>query len=355
MIAPAPRLAATAPLRLRREGRLSGWAKIGIRALVALGLIGIALSVHWLDRAGLKDNVDGVISFTDVLYFTMITVTTVGYGDIVPVTDRARMFDTFVVTPIRLFLWLIFLGTAYSFVLKRTSEKWHMARIQRTLSGHVVITGYGGRGAAAARELIARGTPAHAIVAIDQDAARLESAERLGLNVLEGDATRDRVLEAARLDNARALIVSTGRDDTSILVVLTARRMAPTVSISVVVRDRDNEGLARRAGADTVVNPVSFAGLLLAGSTTGPHVTDYIADLASAEGRIDLHERPVLAAEVGRPLVEVTPGLGVRLYRNGHPHSFADLEAQALQAGDTIVEILAGPRSSRKEARGDDR
>ena len=63
--------------------------------LARAALVGIAIAVHWLDRGGLRDNLDGVVSFLDVLYFTMVTVTTVGYGDIVPVTPQARMFDTF--------------------------------------------------------------------------------------------------------------------------------------------------------------------------------------------------------------------------------------------------------------------
>ena len=91
-----------------------------MRISAALVLVGIALAGHWLDRDGLRDNTDGVVSFLDVVYFTMITVTTVGYGDIVPVTDRARIFDTFVVTPVRVFVWLIFLGSAYSFLLRNT-------------------------------------------------------------------------------------------------------------------------------------------------------------------------------------------------------------------------------------------
>ncbi len=81
---------------------------------------------------------------------------------------------------------------------------------------------------------------------------------------MEGNATRNAALEAARLSQARALIVSAGRDDTSILIVLTARRIAPDLPISVVIRSEDNEAIARQAGADVVINPASFAGLLLA-------------------------------------------------------------------------------------------
>ena len=97
-------------LTLRRSRRQRPWVALLMRVLIVFGLIGIALAVHWFDRGGLRDNVDPKITFPDILYFTMITVTTVGYGDIVPVTQRARMFDTFLVTPIRIFIWLIFVG-----------------------------------------------------------------------------------------------------------------------------------------------------------------------------------------------------------------------------------------------------
>src|SRR3546814_17400095 len=88
-------------------------------------------------------------------------------------------------------------------------------------------------------------------------------------------------LTAVRIDRARAMIVSAGSDDTSILITLTARHLAHDIPISVTVRNSDNELLARQAGATTVINPVSFAGLPLAGSTHGEHLADYLADLAT--------------------------------------------------------------------------
>ena len=79
-----------------------------IRLGIVLLLFGILISILWLDRGGLQDHSDGHMSFSDVVYFTMVTVTTVGYGDIVPVTPRARMIDALVVTPVRIFIWIIF-------------------------------------------------------------------------------------------------------------------------------------------------------------------------------------------------------------------------------------------------------
>ncbi|WP_165322251.1 potassium channel family protein [Rhizorhabdus phycosphaerae] len=322
------------------------WVSLLLRVLIAFLLLAIALVGHWIDRDGLRDNVDGVISFPDVLYFTMITITTVGYGDIVPVTQQARLFDTFVVTPIRLFVWLIFLGTAYEFLFKQVWERWRMNLIQRGLHNHVVVAGYGTSGAEAVSELIRRGTDPSAIVVIDQNGSSLRAAESKGVNILDGDATRNATLEAVHVQRARSIIVSAGRDDTSILIVLTARGLAPDVPISVVIRSEDNEALARQAGAGTVINPASFAGLLLAGSTHGPHIADYMADLANADGRVTLRERAVEGSEIGQPLSGIGTGLGLRIYRDDRAFGFWEPETAQLQSGDQIVEVVprTGPR-----------
>ncbi|TCP32821.1 voltage-gated potassium channel [Sphingomonas sp. BK235] len=338
-----PRITATsAPLR--RRTALPVWLSLLWRVALVMALIGIALAGHWFDRDGLRDNIDGRVSFADVLYFTMITVTTVGYGDIVPVTVHARLFDTFVVTPIRLFVWLIFLGSAYDFLFRRVWDGWRMRVIQQRLEGHVVVAGYGTSGVEAVAELIRRGAPPAMIVVVDERSAAIEAAEKLGVNVLQGDATRNATLEAVRITRAKAVIVAAGRDDTSILILLTARGLAPNVPLSVVIRSEDNEPLARQAGATTVINPASFAGVLLAGSTHGEHLADYIADLAAHGGRVALHERDVTAAEVGKALSQLTTGLGVRIHRGGRAIGFWEPAAQRLEAGDCIVEIVPSER-----------
>jgi voltage-gated potassium channel len=332
---------------LRRKSPLPIWAQLGWRASLVVGLLILTLTVHWLERDGLKDTLDGHISFSDVVYFTMISITTTGYGDIVPISTGARMFDALVVTPIRIFFVLIFIGTAYTFVFRRTWDKWRMKRLQKTLCGHIVVAGFGTSGSEAVDELIARGTAAQNIVVIDASEAALERAESLGCAIVDADATRDKTLQAVRIADAQAMIVTAGRDDTSILITLTARHLAPNLPISIAVRNEDNELLARQAGATTVINPVSFAGLLLAGSTQGLHISDYIADLASSSGRVRLAERTVTDAECGKPLAALAQGLGVRIYRDGQPYGFWEPEAQALMPGDCIVEILAtAPREA---------
>jgi voltage-gated potassium channel len=333
---------------LRRAVKLPVWGDLGLRLAAVMFLVSIVVLIHWFDREGLKDTHDGQISFLDVVYFTMISITTTGFGDIAPVSDQSRLVEAVIVTPIRVVVLFIFVGAAYSLVIKRGWEKWHMARIQQKLSDHIVVLGFGVSGSEAVAELIARGTDPHCIVVMETDPERLAIAEEMGCNVIEADATRDENQMAVRIDKARTVLVSAGRDDASILIVLTARHLAPRVPISVVIRAADNELLARQAGADNVINPVRFTGLLLAGSAQGAHIADYLADLASVGGRVQLVERPVLPEEVGRSLRELaTGGVGLRIYRDGEVCGVWDAGSNALQDGDLVVEILPTKASAR--------
>lgn len=326
---------------LRRAVRIPVWGDLGIRLLLAIGLIMIVVLIHWFDRAGLVDKYDGDVTFLDVVYFTMISVTTTGFGDIAPVSTSARLVEAIIVTPIRFAVFFIFVGTAYQFIIRRSWEKWRMARIQDQLTDHIVVLGYGISGSQAVAELIERGTDPHCIVVVDPNEERLEEAEKLGCNVLAGDATRDEVLQSVRINSASNVLVSAGRDDTSILLVLTVRHLAPKVPISVVVRASDNEFLAKQAGADNVINPVRFTGLLLAGSARGAHIADYMADLASVSGRVQLVEREVLPEECGCLLSDLkSGGKGLRIYRDGEPLGFWEADKCKLQTGDVIVEVV---------------
>jgi len=327
-------------MTLRRKSALNEWQQIGIRVVLLLVLLAFIVSVHWFERSSLKDNLDGHVSFYDVIYFTMISATTTGYGDIVPVTDRARMFDAVIVTPIRIFFILILAGTAYTFVIKRTWHRFLMRRIQQNLCDHIVIAGYGTSGTQTVDELIARGADPTKIVVVDPNGAALVRAEDLGCAAMQADATKDEALVAVRIDQARAMMISAGRDDTSILICLTARHLAPNLPISIAVRELDNELPAHAAGGTSVINPVSFAGLLLAGSIEGQGITEYIRDLASCGGKVRLHERVIEGFEVGKSLSEAAIGLGMRIMRDGEAIGFWEEGARELRAGDRIIEVI---------------
>ena len=157
--------------------------------------------------------------------------------------------------------------------------------------------------------------------------------------MLKGDAARDETLRAVHIERAKLIIISAGRDDTSILICLTARHLAPDVRISIAVNEQDNEVPAKRAGADVVVNPLDFAGLLLATTHGGQHIADYLADLASMKGKVRIIEREVSADEIGKSLKDVCDGLGLRVIRDGTPYGFWRPQVASLQPGDFIMEI----------------
>src|SRR5690606_22243371 len=120
-------------------------------------------------------------------------------------------------------------------------------RIQQNLCDHIVVAGYGTSGTQTVEELIARGADPKKIVVIDPNSRALERAEDLGCAAMQADATKDDTLRAVRVEQARAIMISAGRDDTSILICLTARHLAPGVPISIAIREMDNELPARAA------------------------------------------------------------------------------------------------------------
>ena len=309
------------------------------RALLVMSLVGLVMSFMWLDRAGLKDNIDGHVSFSDVVYFTMITISTVGYGDIVPVSDRARIIDALFVTPVRVFVLFIFFGTAYQLVFQKIWEGIRMSRLRDRLDGHVVICGYGQSGTVAAKEIEAKGTPAEKIVVIDISEECVRNAAEAGYTGLHGDPTQERILRDARIESAGAAIVSLGRDDTTVLSVLTIRHLNPQVRIIATVWEEENAKLVRQAGASATVMPSQVNGYLLAESATNRHTADYVLDMLNSGGRVTFGERIARPADVGKTMKEVDDGLVVRLYRDGEPVGFWDKERGIIRPGDVLLVI----------------
>ena len=113
--------------------------KLLFRVAFMLALVAAVFLALWLDREDLKDHRYGEVSFIDTLYFAMVTITTVGYGDMVPVTPRARLIDAVFVTPMRIIIWVLFLGTAYRLVVRQYMEGCRMVKMQATLHDHVIV------------------------------------------------------------------------------------------------------------------------------------------------------------------------------------------------------------------------
>lgn len=316
-----------------RPGRV-----LAARAILVLALLVFVMVVLWLERDGIRDQVDGVLTFIDLVYFAVISLTTVGYGDIVPVTERARLIDAVILTPTRLVVWLVFVGTAFELFFHKGLERIRMMRLQRQLTGHVIVCGYGHSGRTAAAELVSRGTAAEQLIVVDADDAMLKSAAEAGHIGLRGDATMQRTLQDAGVERAAAIIVATGRDDTNALVVLTIRQLNPGIRVISAVREEENGPLLRQAGADITVTPSRIAGYLLADAVAHRHVNDFVLDVLSSGGRLVLLERAARPEEIGRPPGVVGRAMVLRILRDGRPVGF--WESGAVIAGGDVLLAL---------------
>ena len=310
------------------------------RVLFIVLLLALTVAVLWWDRAGLKDHLDGHISFTDVMYFAMVTITTVGYGDIVPVTDRARLIDTFFLTPTRLVVWIVFLGTAYQFVVQKMLEDYRMAKIQRRLDGHVVICGYGHTGRSAAREWAAKGHAPDTIVVVEHTQTGAQDAADDGFIALRGDATREEILRQAGVERAHAVMVTPGRDDAAILAVLTVRQINPSVRVVVSVKEEENVKLVKQSGATVTVAPSKLGGYMLADAIDRAFTVEYLQDLMTAGGQVNLDERAVRPEEIGHTGRMLADGMIMRIQRGREIIGFWDVERSPLAAGDMLLLLV---------------
>lgn len=321
--------------------------KLLTRLIIALSLLCAITAILWLDRDGLRDQVDGEITFSDVVYFSMITVTTVGYGDIVPVTTRARLIDALVVTPVRIAVWFLFLGTAYQLIIRQYMEGYRMATLKTALDGHVIVCGFGNTGAAAVKELLAKGTDPKQIVVIDLQDSRARAAIGCGVAALQGDGTQEATLRDAVIEKAKALIIAAGRDDTSALILLTARHLNAAIRIIVSANEAENVKLFRQGGANSIVSPSTFGGYALANAVDQAHMVQYMEDLLTAGGRVNLIERPVRAEEVGKTAVDLKPNIVLRVYRGDTIISMTEVQGgRRFESGDLLVLLIPVDRAS---------
>jgi voltage-gated potassium channel len=203
---------------------------------------------------------------------------------------------------------------------------------------HVVVVGFGTKGRSAVSAVLSDGMPAGKVVVVDTDQAMLDAASAQGLVTVHGSGTRSDVLRVAGVDRARSVVVATSRDDSAVLITLTARELAPKAQIVAAVREAENVHLLRQSGADQVVVSSETAGRLLGMATSTPSVVDMVEDLITPDEGLAIAEREVEQAEVGgspRHLPDIVLGVvrGGQLFRVDHP------DADAMEPGDRLLYI----------------
>ncbi|MER6915183.1 potassium channel family protein [Streptomyces sp. NPDC000594] len=317
------------------------------RLAMAMLVLSVTTLLVWVDRAGYTDNADGKVDLLDAAYYTTVTLSTTGYGDIAPVSDVARLTNIFVITPLRVLFLIILVGTTLEVLTERTRQQVRVHRWRSRMADHVIIVGYGTKGRHAVETLRGQGVPTEKIVVVDPQLKAVEAAGADGLVSVHGDATRSRTLLRAEIQRAARVIIAPQRDDTATLVTLTARQLNKRASIVVAVREDENVPLIKQSGADTVVTSSSSAGRLLGVSMASPHVADTLEDLMTRGSGLNLAERPVAKDEVGRSPRECAD-LVVAVVRRKKMMDYTDPECAQLQFGDRLITISREPEAPLK-------
>jgi len=295
-------------------------AALLLLSLLVLGVVGYMLIEGW--------------SFLDALYMTVITVTTVGFRELEPLSDGGRIFTIFLVlfgVGAAFYILTSLVATVVEGDLGLFLGVRRMKGKIEALRDHYILCGFGRVGEEIAREFKARGIP---FVIVESNPEALERARRHDYLLLEGDAATDATLLDAGIRRARCLLAASDSDAGNTYIVLTAKALNPRVFVVARVGQPVSEARVRRAGADRVISPYSIGGRRMALSALQPLVVDFIDTLAA--GR---HGEQILAE------LEVTPESGLAgLTIEGCFQSCPGATVLALQKATGALQV--GPRES---------
>jgi voltage-gated potassium channel len=308
------------------------------RVSVALFALLATVIIVYLTRDGYTDVRGERMSLLDCVYFATVSLTTTGYGDITPVTESARLTNIVLITPLRVTFLVVLVGTTVEVLAERSRQALKIQRWRSRVRNHTVVVGYGTKGRTAIGAMLDDDVASDDIVVVDQDQNALNHASTAGLVTVHGNATRSDVLRLAGTQHAASIIVAAGRDDTAVLVALTAREIAPKAKIVAAIQEAENQHLMQQSGADSVVVSSETAGRLLGIATTTPNVVEMIEDLLTPAAGFAIAEREVERNEVGgspRHLSELVLGV----VRDGRLLRVDSPEVDAVEASDRLLYV----------------
>jgi voltage-gated potassium channel len=275
----------------------SGWRLMALVILGVLvgGTIGYVLIEGW--------------SAWDAFYMTVITVTTVGYLEVHPLSTAGRAFTVVVLFAgvgsffyaFSLFMALVADGTMAAWRTRR-----RLARMLDNLQEHFIVCGFGRMGEIIAGEFKRQGVP---FVIIERNPERMHLAMELGFLAVEADASNEEVLRRVGIARARGFIAAVSTDAENVYAVLSARLLKPDLFIVGRAESEDSRIKLKRAGADRVISPYHLGGLQLAQTALRPAVVDFV-QLATSSDNMDLNLEQVHIEEgsslAGRSLIDAS-------------------------------------------------
>lgn len=228
--------------------------------------------------------------YFDGFYMVLTTITSIGYGEIHPLSHVGRLWNSFlIITGVGLVLLLVggASRTLLEFELQSLLGRRRMDREISRLTGHFIICGAGRVGRSAGRELARRPLP---FVVVDMKEEKLSKYQQEGWLTYVGDATQAPVLQELRIAHASGLVAATTTDAINIYIILTARSLNPKLKIIARAAEEEAEKHLYTAGADSVVSPYKFAGYRIAQTFMRPNVVDFFDTAMNQQRPLEIEE-----------------------------------------------------------------
>ena len=278
-------------------------------------------------------------------YMTAITLTTVGFGEVHPLSDAGRLFTVIILI---LGVGAIALGasTVAELLLGRDLgpffQRRRVKRMIKNMQDHVVVCGYGRVGSSAVAHL--RNSD-QAVVVIDNADDVVEKLNEDGIVVVHGDATKDEVLVQAGINRASGLIVCSGTDSDNLFIVLSSKALNPKLRVVARSVDPTNEKKFIRAGADRVISPYTLGGRSMANIFLRPHVTEFL-DVVTLDSGLELwleeleieKNSPIAGLTVIESDIRRKTGVTLIAYIKGDTEETKPLDENTrLESGDMLI------------------
>lgn len=285
-------------------------------------------------------------SWFDGLYMTVITLSTIGYGETHPLSDAGRVFDIVLIlfgSGVMLYAIASLTALVVEGDLSDAIKRSNMRKAIGRLRGHFIVCGYGSTGRYVVEELLKTGRD---FVIVDIDAQRVNQLRERGLLVVEGDATLDNVLQEACIGDASGLMACLHTDADNLFLVLTAKGMNDKLRIVAKAVDESSQQKLRQVGADGVVLPNFIGGLRLVSEMIRPSVVTFLdMMLRDRDQTIRVEEIgiPHNSPHIGKAISELglyhLEGVSlVAMQRANHtPYMFNPPANTALQGGDLLI------------------
>lgn len=247
-------------------------------------------------------------SFADAFFMTIITISTVGFREVKPLSEFGQFFTAFlIIFSFGIFAYAVTTLTRYIVdgVLRNYLKDNKVKTKIEKLNNHVIVVGYGRNGKQAIEELNRYNSK---IVVVDNNDAIIEQIrENANLLYIQGDAIEDDTLVAAKIDKAKALITALPNDADNLFVVLTARSMNPSIKIISRASNFNSDKKLRNAGATNVIMPDKIGGQRMAKLVEQPDVVDFLEYIMLRESD-GVYIEEISCEELSANFVEKTIG-----------------------------------------------